>query len=330
MEPVTCFSSQLMTELSVWRNLQGKDENWMYLPQNANDNSLNRKITVAAAEMGYALLAVIAVVESAVYFFMFAACMRAGNDQLLSYFWKKLDSSEFTFLWAISSLSRNLFNQNIMTKEWMERFNFVDFRRLDDCYETFIWHLNLYNDRRNIPYSAVNATSLYHITRMLANLTQSLFQNVTFLSFDGMQDHVTQEKQRYIEQGAQFLSEHIFSGLQPDALQAAKEGDPGIFLYTLSKSIHMYGAGSKRNEALPGFFQPQTIEGLRNFRSNVLEEAVVHELENALSSLSAFEKGPEDPQAKQAFDELRAIASKEMQGGFFVSQCFQKAIGLLD
>ena len=65
MSVIRCGSSHLMTGLLVWRNPHGRDEDWPELQRVENQWKLVGRVLVA--ELGLALLAVTAAVETVAY-----------------------------------------------------------------------------------------------------------------------------------------------------------------------------------------------------------------------------------------------------------------------
>jgi len=111
------ISSSLITNLTVWRNPQGAEENWKgYEHQYTHLPSLK---TISISEAVYALIGVAALVESAVNaaFVLFSLPFLYISDQASKLPIERLQSSACAALWCAANLVLNIGVSNITTNE---------------------------------------------------------------------------------------------------------------------------------------------------------------------------------------------------------------------
>lgn len=110
--PVRSIASRLMTILTTWRNMDGKEANWQDegMPYwKSERSSIEHYAKAVLAEHCLPVITTIAVVETVVYsiFSLFGS----------SHSYKLLQSSSFTILWSLADLFYNHCYTNILTDE---------------------------------------------------------------------------------------------------------------------------------------------------------------------------------------------------------------------
>lgn len=121
MAATRCLSSHAMTRLLEWRNPRGAEENW-------RDGILRDDLQVhkvLATEVSLALLATIALVESAVCIVLTTCSLIfiCTHRDLCRFYINLLASSSFTMCWALTDLVKNIFQHNLITKESFARIH---------------------------------------------------------------------------------------------------------------------------------------------------------------------------------------------------------------
>ena len=110
------YASFLMTSMTTWRNPYGNENRW--LANEAKYRSLPSVRKIVTAEAGFAGIAVVAAVETAVSASL-AACAKIAHasveEERAALNWLK--SSSFSFVWAIANLNYNLRAPNLFTRE---------------------------------------------------------------------------------------------------------------------------------------------------------------------------------------------------------------------
>lgn len=115
-----CASSHLMSYLTTFRNLHGKEESWP--SQEVTDQTLipyNFYAKAAFAEIGFGLLTVAASAEMVVYGIFMMVSMAAWpiSKKPARFFCILVDSGITTAEWASENLHRNLIIYNLPTRE---------------------------------------------------------------------------------------------------------------------------------------------------------------------------------------------------------------------
>ncbi len=77
-------------------------------------------------------------------------------------------------------------------------------------------------------------------------------------------------KEGLINEGANFIYNEVLAGASDETKNAFESMDPGTTInsYVLTKSIYIYGLGSKRNDPIPSFFKLTTRECIEELRQD--------------------------------------------------------------
>ncbi|MBA2369976.1 MAG: hypothetical protein H0V82_13310 [Candidatus Protochlamydia sp.] len=134
-----------------------------------------------------------------------------------------------------------------------------------------------------------------------------------------------ENNEEIINQGAAFIAAEILLDASAETLDLVQGMDPAIFMFVLTKGLFIYTFGSRRNEELPDYFKTETKNAITRLREENFSIEILHELERVLVNPNEYEAGLQNAQAREAFNSLRTIASGELQGGQFITSCWQKA-----
>ncbi len=109
------LSALLQTKLTIWRNPQGKEENW--ITQRKKYKKFPQVWTVVKCEAAYALLAGVGFSEYLTSFLMFplgyaVSCISSEPYERARH-WNKC--SKIAALWALANLSENVTKPNMIT-----------------------------------------------------------------------------------------------------------------------------------------------------------------------------------------------------------------------
>ena len=320
MTVTRCISSQLMTHLLTWRNPQGSEEQWftgVHPPE--IENGLTHVGKVLSTEIGLCLLVTAAAVETVAYasLAILSLALYPVTDEPHLFFYKLLDSSSFTILWGVAdALIYNLFFINVLTNEsmaryWVNMFNPtpVVFRIANQFYAL---QLEVFRaeDRLYVHDWMLQHTQQAHPHAMLAPILNE-----------------GQAVQNAITQGAAFLKEDVLANAPSETLELFRECDLSIYMFILSKAVYMYAAGSKNTEeTIPDFFKPSTRALITAWRSEHKSAEILKALEQLIADPTQFETVPQDADVQAAFNQLRNIASEELQGGLLATRCWSAAI----
>lgn len=133
------------------------------------------------------------------------------------------------------------------------------------------------------------------------------------------------------EQGAAFLRNEVLDGAGQELKESFAAIDAEIIPCIFSKAVFHYAFGNRQNENIPDFFRPSTRAGILALRQENVAPNVVRELQSAVQSLDAFNRGPA-PDAFQVFTRLRLAAFNEIRSpnergmGMLFRNCWQRAI----
>lgn len=305
MEVTRCPSSRLMTGLLSWRNPQGSEEEWLRRRQGI-ENGWKHLGKIISTEVGLVLLTATSVVETVAYtaLALSSLALYPVTDRPCKFFAKLLQSSSFTIIWGVAdTLLYNPFFVNVMTRESFARYwaqNFIPLPKPFVLYRL--------NDR------------LY-----VADWWQHRQGNIN----DRMLGPILTEgiaTQKLMDQGAGFITQDVLLDASTETISLFKEIDPSIFMFILTKSVYIYAAGGKKNDAIPGFFKPVTKNLILNLRKELNDEEALKELQQLTASPAQFETEPQGEAVKSAFIRLKSIASGELQDSLLTTGCWQKAI----
>jgi hypothetical protein len=113
------ISSFLISKVAIWRNPLGVEGNW--LKDLKRDKSFPSSTKIFFAQVGFAVAAVAAIVESIAYGLLFLASYPLtwlGIDAPKKLFAEKLESSRFAILWSLALLTGyNSSFANLLTSE---------------------------------------------------------------------------------------------------------------------------------------------------------------------------------------------------------------------
>jgi hypothetical protein len=302
MTVTKCISSQLMTELLIWRNPQGNEAGWGVAGGYIHNEYIYvGKIFITG--IGVSFLALVSTVETVAYSILslLSLALYPIEDAPLQFFVKLLESSSFTILWsAICGLLANPFLVNVITHESMARL-FVS---------------SAFPELKIL----MRPEDANYIRNWL-----SAHQDIPSLGIppEEIKDLVT------IEQGAEFIQRHILENASENTLTCFKEMEPSLFPFILAKAVYIYAAGTKKDEEIPLFFKSETRQLIESFREKPDEPEIEEELQRLFSDPTQFATEPKDADTKAVFDELRQIGSGELQNNLLATRCWQKAIELL-
>lgn len=294
-----CLSSHAMTSLLTWRNPQGSEENWIL-----RGNGWQHCGKIITTEIGLAILVTVAVIETIVYSILLSlsAILISLTDRPFDFFAKLLQSSSFTILWGIADcLIYNPLFINVMTRESFARKfaqminpTSIGLVRLEDDLEIMDWE-----------------------QRRPRNVNDPMLGPIIV---EG------QALQKIVDEGANFIFEHVISGADANTKTLIQDTDPDMYMFVVTKAVFVYAVGSKCKDPVPAFFKPETCNSILRLRQSAYDAATIKQLQQATSTPAGFETGPQDANAKSAFTDLRSIASEELQNSLFATRCWQKAI----
>lgn len=295
MAVTKCISSHLMTELLTWRNPQGSEENW--LGQRQGIDSLWRHIgKIVSTEIGLFFLTTTAAIETVAYaaLALVSLSFYSMTDVPCKFFVKALESSSFTFIWALAgAILFNPFTVNVVTEEsfarhWTEKYNTTacQLYRIEDKEKV----LKSFGEvESNGPPSPLHAEA-----------------------------RATEEA---ISLGATFLIENVLADLPLKHLALLREGDYSFLRFVLTKSVYIYAFGAKKTEEIPPFFKSTTGPQIVKLREELNDEMALRELERLTANPIQFETEPATEEAKEAFRELKNIGANELSGSLLATRC---------
>lgn len=123
MSVTTCFSSDGMHSLLKWRNPHKEERNWLDKPSQPINNPLITDCKKVCTELALVGLVVTSVVETVGYVALtaFSLFLKPVSNKPFEKCVKLLDSSFFTFTWAIVDLYFNINHPNLITQESIAR-----------------------------------------------------------------------------------------------------------------------------------------------------------------------------------------------------------------
>lgn len=348
MEPVRCLSSQLTTELMKFRNPQGAEEHWLNREERIGNIPLYIG-KIVAVEIGAALLSLTAVVEMVAYgvLFLGAGCYALCTNYE-SYFYQKMwlltSSSGFTALWNFGNVV--VFNPgciNCVTHESFARHS-IDTWDRGAAFKAVLEVAWFVVTIAVAVFGRVNASSLYRMNFIesytrpedrlyIADWAIRHRVRVDVGSQPAAGNARAYEFMRYgaatnraIDEGADFLKEHIFREGQLDAAtrDLVLECDAEIYSFVLTRTAYFYVFGAKRGDPVPSFFKPATQHAIGELRLRYTQLQGQF-LEPLMRNHMTFDERIDDDQLRTIFNDLRAAAHGELQGSIFLTRCWQKA-----
>lgn len=344
MGPVRCLSSQLTTELLKFRNPQGAEEHWLNREERCGNIAIYCG-KVITTEVAAAILSLTALVETVAYGVLFLGALCYDSDSNFCRDMGKLtSSSSFTALWNFGNITVfNLGCINCVTHESFARHS-ID-----------TW------DRGTVFKGVVEAAWFVACIALavLSRGTTRGLHNIRFIeSYTRPEDrlyiadwarqhriHVDMGSQpaagnarayefarfgeatnRAIDEGADFLKEHIFrEGQLTAATRELVLGcDAEIYAFVLTRAAYFYVFDAKRGDPFPSFFKPATQQAIGELRRKYTQPQGRF-LEPLMRSHVTFDVRIDNDQSRTIFNDLRAAAHGELQGGIFLTRCWQKA-----
>lgn len=342
------IASELMSHLTVFRNADGREENWwLPVPRN-NPSPWSFAGKAIVAEIGFGLIAVVATVETCVYC-VFTLLALPLNANFYEKSVKLLESSAFTILWSVSdAIIYNPFFLDVHTDESFARyfaniFNPTTIRlyRTEDSLFIAEWRRQ-HQDNGNHP--------------MLGQIVSEAMRI-----------------QNIVNDGVQVIRE-IFDTINDSTRASIREYDAELptFDFLISKAIYLYAVGDKSGDQRPAFLNhdktnkgivmlqhaigpmvndrtppangwifnwtPEEIQKMERYKRldpearRVAVEEIGRILGNTrqenqgqppVDELALFATGPQNPIARDILGDIRAIASEEQQGSMFITGCLR-------
>lgn len=307
MTVTRCASSHMMTGLLAWRNPQGNEEGWIGQNQGI-ENRWKHAGKVISTEICLCLLTLTSVVETIAYAALALASLALYpfTNRPYTFFAKLLQSSSFTIIWGLADIILyNPFFVNVMTHEsfarfWAERFNptTIVLFRFDDRLYLADW------EQQQRP----------------GHVNDGLLRPII------AEGRSTQE---LINQGADFIEHDVLANASDETIGLFREMDSSIFMFILTKAVHIYTVGAKKTDDVPEFFKPETKNLVLTLRQELNNDETLQELNRLITDPTQFETEAQSESAKSAFNRLRNIAAGELQSSLFTTKCWQKAVEAL-
>lgn len=111
----------------------------------------------------------------------------------------------------------------------------------------------------------------------------------------------------------QFLLQEILADTCPETKLKFDDMDPDMLMFVTTKAIFIYAYGSRREDELPDFFTPITKNAIAYQRVRAISKNSLDFLKGLCSDLPIFMQPPTENIAHSHFNDLRGIASEEMQ-----------------
>jgi hypothetical protein len=347
--PVRSFSSMLTTKVLQFRNPQGREENWLSGEERIHNYFIHAG-KVVTTEVAVAVLAVVAVIETVAYGVLVIGSLsiRAHDATYYNRFSSLFSSAGFTVLWNFGNLI--IFNPlctNIATEEPFARYT-IDYWPRGEAFKTVLKLIgavtyalatrntfNSYNYNRESIFSGPylrDEDRLYIINwfqehRMPAPQFQRA-SPVRPAAFVHPVSGYRQEAERIVNEGSEFFKEYILAEGKTAAAskQLIREFDPDVFTFVVTKAVYEYVFGALRDAGAPRFFKAQTQQDIISLRQKYVAEQG-RALQPYMFNHTHFEEAANDRALRTIFNDLRNIASRELQGGIFATKCWQKACG---
>lgn len=294
LNPMRCGSSHLMTELLIWRNPHGREENWRAEPV---QNNWERVGKIVSTEIGLALLVLTSAIETVAYIALTCASLPLKMlciNKSFTLYSKLLESSFFTMIWALAdAIFYNLSKLPVITHESLARCfvanSYIPIIRLED--------LRYLND---------------FMIRNQENEQFNYFMN------DGVPFN-----EELIDAGARLIKNDVLEGVTAATSDAFDSGDESIFLFIATKAVFVYAFGSKKDDEIPDFFKPENKKLIEKLREKKIDSQILIDIKKVLSDIDLFNENPKESY-KDVFNELRNVGSRELQGGLICLKCIMR------
>ncbi len=356
--PTTCFSSQLTTQLMLFRNPHGSEENWVLQEEQPYDRHLLIGRAVVA-EIGSALLVVVSLVEGIAcgVLLLPAACTLPWTKRPCHLLLKLLESSHFTVSWNVCNcFGFNLRLVNICTNESFAR-HAVDTSPYAAIAKTsfkafggLIAIASIFAGIRIPTGEVVDSLSKTldqkyfreehrgQIALLMSGLPEGIGEtfDVQPATLIGRLRNLTADIDKEVNEGVEFIKTHFLADgqLTPDTKDMMEENDPDIFSFLAARAVYLYAFGPLKEEPIPSFFQASTQTGITRLRPIPNQETTPEEklnaldqekkLEEAMKDVALFQQEHED--IKAILNGIKGIGYGEHQGGLLFSSCWLKAI----
>ena len=277
-----CESSLIMTELLAWRNSS---------PQaSVTTRAIKRGIT----EIGLFYLASTAAIETVAYAALatVSAAFIPISKKPFHFFSKKIESSSFTFIWAVSNaLFYNIFKRQLVEHESIARLITAD-----------NFFVTAFIRNEDLSYS------------------RSIFPPALLRKFRCIDQQ--------IQSGSDFLKNEVFADLHKRDKDRVREISFEIIPFILARSVYTFSCGTMKTQTLPLFFKSNTIRAIAGLRKKTdsLTQPQKERLKAAFESLEHFEEDIEEPRLQEIFQDIKTASCLELQSSFFSSSCLQQAI----
>lgn len=170
---VCCLSSQLMTKLNTWRNLEGAEGNWTI---NSPSFSHLRHIRVVTAQALLPWIGLLATIESIAYGCLGMAKLCCTKDPAEHHF-KYLESSFYTMYWVFQNFwVYNLIFPNVQTLESFARVHYDE-----GCFPIFA---------RREDYDFIEEYENSHIYQPIINTIKELDRHIPDFITDLQSCHI--------------------------------------------------------------------------------------------------------------------------------------------
>lgn len=136
---------------------------------------------------------------------------------------------------------------------------------------------------------------------------------------------LTRKELQRIEEGVDFLCNSILARTTQKFDDRFEESDIEMIEYVLAKSIWIYVGGVKRDKEVLGAFKEETRKAINNLRTFIRKG----ELDSVFVNMKAFIERPTtniSNSMKILQNAVLETKSRELQGGIFITKCWQRAI----
>lgn len=344
---VRCLSSHLTTQLTLFRNQHGAEENWLGLNLERS-LSLSHVTKMVIAEAGSAFLATTATIESFAYSVLLAASLPIllVSNKPFNYSYELFTSSFFTIFWNLGNgLIFNISQTDLLTHESMARcamelwddgrilknvFRVIDVAlivgsialliftsspipshpgSLSGSFERIKW-LRPEDINFLINWYAINRVG--QVPQEVLNRETSGLIGLARLSHQGRLEGASFIREFYLRDGQ----------IEGGSRELIRDLDANIFHFIVSRCVYIYVFGERRADPAPTFLKPVTqaeIVKLRAKYSDITAGAAIME---SIKDYSQF--SPENPPA--TLNDIKVASFRELRGSLFLTSCLQEAL----
>lgn len=335
--PLLSISSQLTTQLMLLRNVQGSEENWVEGEAIINNRALYCG-KVFATEIGCILLLTAATIETVAYStflvlsFPLRLCTKRISNLSLT---NRISSSAFTIYWNLGNLLVfNFLYSNLHTHESFVRHSLDNSERGDllkcclhicriaiICFALFYrtpvgMNCNFFDQSYTRPQDSL------FIYDTLVGSGYRRFVNRNSLNFLENRARILldfgQGVGESIRLGSEFFRDEILNRIATESRQLVIDNDPEIYPFVTTRAIYVCLFTPLRNQPIPTFFKAETQIAIAEMRE-LFNEASGTDLRGLMLNHTEFNN---DNQS-QLLRRLKNIAYREIQGGIFVTRCWQ-------